>query len=789
MEVKTNYNKFFNLEEIVEMIRAYKPGFNQRRFVDAFNFAEKAHRGQMRKDEITPYIAHPVEVVKILVDLHADEDVLISALLHDVPEDTPRTIEEIKDKFGDAIAFLVEGVTKLSKVQYKNDMPRRQVHSLKKLFMHSAQDVRIIIIKLADRLHNMQTLDNIDRAEKRIRIARETLEIYVPIANLLGIHVLKSQLEEYCFKHLFPIEYDALKKKLDACDKSQKVTYIKFKNALKRLLEKNKINATTKQKNRNLYTVYRKLCAEGKSIDDADGRFAMMVIVDSVESCYQVLGILHCHFTPNPGRFKDYIANPKPNGYQSLHTTIFGPSGVPVRVQIASAEMHNNAEYGIVSQHSGGKNFLKDKRIQWVNKVVNIGAIKNSNSINDPFLEDLKLDILHDRIVVFTPKGDPIDLPEGATVIDFAYTIHSDLGNHAQKAEVNSKFKSISHPLKTGDVVAIVTSEERRPELDWLSFVKTNIAKKKIKEYLKQVDKEIKLRKGRKKIQRAFDIADLGLYKNMRHSKIRKMINKQYERDFDSAAALQTAVAEGQFSSVDVAKAVKSNQSYSYWERVKFFLKLASGEGPESFNIKIEAENRFGLLNEISEKLYKYALDMTYMKGWSSKSKKFAYFNAKIIVDDIEKIEQAINELQQLDGVNNVYSISNKGAVMFWILASIVGGSWVAHPFVLNYISHSNFMIGSGSVTSYIANIALMVLIMLVLYLSHMAKKYFPIVRNSGLIWFVSSLIGVLAAGTLFVELSYFDLQMNWFALILELSAIYVYLIMSYVNFMKNESV
>lgn len=797
MAVKTNYSKFFNLEEIVEIIRSYRPAFDQSLFVKAFNFAEEAHRGQMRKDGETPYIAHPVEVVKILAQIHADEDVLIAALLHDVPEDTPRTIEEVREEFGNSIGFLVDGITKLSKVQYKNEMPLRQVESLKKLFIHSAEDVRVILIKLADRLHNMTTLENIDKPDKRIRIARETLEIYVPIANLLGIHILKKQLEDYCFKHLFPIEYEALHKKLDVCDKNNQPLYEHFTNSLKRLLTKSRISSMIQRKNRNYYSIYKKLCSEGKSIDDADGRFAVLIVVSSTDMCYKVLGLLHGQYTPKPGRFKDYIANPKPNGYQSLHTTVFGPDGLAVRIQIMSKSMYRDAEYGIAANYFQSPKkkkktqavfLLNDKRTLWVNKVTNIDEDSEGKRKNmDAFLEDLKVDILHDRIVVFTPKGDPVDLPDGATALDFAYAIHSDLGDHARKVEINSVSKPISQQLKTGDVITINTDENQQPELSWLSFVKTNVAKKKIRDSLKKLDQKDKLRKGRKKLQKSFDIAELGIYSKMSHKQIRRALSKQYNRDFETAKVLQVAVAEGSISGAEVTKAIKNN--LSIFDCIRGMFRRKNFDGETKFNLKIVADNRFGLLNDVSERLYKYALDMNYLKGWASRSKKRAYFNAQIIVDDIEKVGLVFDELQQIEGVHNVYSMSTKGFVLFWTLATLLGISWIAHPFIVNRLSEWQFVQDHAILSSYLLNIGILVLIFGILALSHLAKKYFPVVRNAKLIWLISSLIGIVAGVTLFIEITYFNLNLNWFALVLELSAIYVYLIMSYVNFRRNESV
>src|SRR3989338_6605909 len=309
-----SYNKYFKLRDILKSIKDYLPGFNEEKFLNAFKFAEKAHAGQFRKDNTTPYIAHPVEIVKILVLLHADEDTLVSALLHDVPEDTKYTIEDVRKFFGEKVAFLVDGITKLSAVYYENDMSKRQVGTLKKLFLHSVKDLRVILIKLADRLHNMQTLGNIDESEKRLRISRETLEIYVPIANLLGIQDIKSQLEDLCFKYLFADEYARLNRRQNASSERRKKLTDEFIRTISKECSKNRIKPEFLQKEKALYSIFKKLSSLGKSIDEAEGRIALKIIVKTVPQCYQVLVIIHSKFLPMNDRFRDYIANPKMNG-------------------------------------------------------------------------------------------------------------------------------------------------------------------------------------------------------------------------------------------------------------------------------------------------------------------------------------------------------------------------------------------------------------------------------------------------------------------------------------------
>jgi len=422
--------------ELVNNIKRYLPDFHVNKFMKVFEFAMQAHNGQIRKNG-DPYIIHPFETVRILTSLHVDEDTLIAGLLHDVPEDTERTILDIESKFGKRVAFLVEGVTKLSKVHYKNDMAMRQVESLKKLFIHTAQDPRIILIKLADRLHNMRTLHFIDKEEKRLRISRETLEIFVPIANLLGIEELKSELEDLCFKYLYPVDYEMLSERMKLSRQKNAEALDRTVITLEKTFKENNIDVTIYGRLRKLYGIYKRLAGDLSNLQEYDKNIALRIIVSDTEECYKVLGLLHSIFRPRPGKFNDYIAVPKRNGYQSLHTSVFGYLGLCIDFQIRTHQMHLEAEYGIAARYFRSRDnknphLEEDQRADWAAKIMdvqeNLENLENSSEVSEEkFMDGLREDVFHDRIFVFTPKGDSIDLPQDATCIDFAYTLSSEV--------------------------------------------------------------------------------------------------------------------------------------------------------------------------------------------------------------------------------------------------------------------------------------------------------------------------------------------------------------------------
>jgi GTP pyrophosphokinase len=470
------------IEQLISAVKKNNPKDDLEMLKLAYDFAFNAHKNQKRKTG-EPYIQHSLQTAFILAQMKTDINTVIAGLLHDVPEDTDCSIEEIKKNFGEEVAGLVEGVTKLSKIKYRG--VERYAESLRKMLLAMSEDLRVIIIKFADRFHNLRTLDPLP-PEKRERIARETLEIYAPIADLLGAWRLKWQMEDLCFKHLYPEEYKKIEYKYEVEKKVERNQYFQtVKNILSEKLKKEGVEHKINSRFKHLYSIYKKMQAKERRFDEIYDVFAMRVIVDTIPDCYKALGIIHNLWRPKPERFKDYIALPKPNGYRSIHTTVFGPDGKATEFQIRTKEMDDQAHYGVAAHWYYKQNlaFGKSKQPRWIKEILDIQAnIKDT----DKFIKQVKLDVFRDRIFVFTPKGDVYDLPEGASPVDFAYAVHTDVGNRCAGAMINNKMSNLDTQLKSGDMVEIVTDKNRKgPNRDWLKFVKTQKARNKIKQYSK----------------------------------------------------------------------------------------------------------------------------------------------------------------------------------------------------------------------------------------------------------------------------------------------------------------
>lgn len=444
----------------------------------AFDFANDAHKGQTRKSG-EPYITHPLETAITLAKLHLDQETILAGLLHDVPEETSVTLQDIEKNFGKNVAHLVEGITKLGKLKYRGI--ERYIENLRKMFVAMAADIRVIFIKFADRLHNLRTLDALDPA-KRERIARETLEIYAPIVNRLGVWQLKGELEDLSFKYLYLKEYNELKKRLDADFSERRDMLSRMKHELAKALKKENIPfLEISGRAKDLWSLYKKLQIRNNELERIYDIVALRIVVPTIADCYKTLGVIHNKCRPLPNRLKDYIAQPKPNGYQSLHTTVFCERGKTMEIQIRTPEMHRTSEIGIAAHwYYDEKGSIKfDKKLEWVQELTHW---QQELSDNQTFLDSLKIDVFQDRIFVFTPKGDVIDLPEASTPVDFAYHIHTKIGDTATGSRINNQMSSLDTPLKSGDMVEIITDKNRKgPNLDWLKFVKTRAARDKIK--------------------------------------------------------------------------------------------------------------------------------------------------------------------------------------------------------------------------------------------------------------------------------------------------------------------
>ena len=489
------------IDKVMAMVKDYAPNANTDMIYTAYRLAKAAHKNQFRRSG-EPYIDHPVQIAYIAAELSMDAVAITAALLHDVIEDTPYTFADIETLFGRNVAEIVDGVTKLTKIQY-NTHEEQQVENLRKMFLAMAKDIRVVIIKLIDRLHNMRTLKFMT-PEKQLEKAKETLEIYSPLAHRLGMSKIKSELEDLSLKYLDPVAYEEIRTSISQ-KKSEREQYVSdIIKTLEERLAALGIKGQVTGRAKHFYSIFRKMYAQNKSIDEIYDLFAVRVIVDTVADCYAVLGMVHEMYTPIPMRFKDYIAMPKPNMYQSLHTTVVGPNGTPFEIQIRTWEMHKVAEEGIAAHWKykegiSGESSM-DSKLEWVRQL-----LENQVDIidTDDFLNTIKLDLFNEEVFVFTPNGKVISLTNGSTVIDFAFAIHTAVGCKMSGAKVNGKIVPHDYKLKNGDIVEILTSSSvRGPSRDWLKIVKTSQAKNKINQWLKRECRDENIIHGKELIDR-----------------------------------------------------------------------------------------------------------------------------------------------------------------------------------------------------------------------------------------------------------------------------------------------
>jgi len=470
-----------DIDTIIQKVRENDPGADIDLIVSAYHFGKKAHEGQYRKTG-EPYFEHCLQTAYTLAQIQADSTTVAAGLLHDVVEDTSVSFKKIKEEFGEEIAKLIKGITKLEKVKYRGE--DRYVRNLKRMFLAMAKDLRVVLIKFADRLHNLQTL-HIHSPEKRERIAKEVLEVYVPIAWLLGVWELKWQMEDWCFKYLYHKEYEKIKYKFEIKEGPKIRNHIqKTKNILYKELQKAQVNYNAIDLYKPFYGIFKKTKDKDQEIESLHDTFAIIITAESVSDCYKILGMIHSLWRPKNDLFKDYIALPKTNGYRSIHTTVFGPDGILTEFQIKTKEMHREALYGISAYwyYRRQQGFMDKTPPKWVQEIFDLQ--KNALD-NYEFVNKIKFNVLKDRIFVFTPKGDLIKLIKDATPVDFAYSIHTDVGNRAVGAEVNSKRVPLDTELRNGDSVKIITkSSKKHPSSKWLKFVKSHKSQTKIKENL-----------------------------------------------------------------------------------------------------------------------------------------------------------------------------------------------------------------------------------------------------------------------------------------------------------------
>ena len=490
------------LGNIINQIESYNPNADLDIVVKAYNFSEMAHSNAQTRFSGERYFTHPYNVALILADLHMDVQTICAGLLHDVVEDTGITVDDIKKEFGVEIANMVDGVTKLSKVKYRNK-EERQAESLRKMIVAMSKDIRVVIIKLADRLHNIRTLQYMPK-EKQYQKAMETIEIYAPIANRLGIASIKWELEDLSLKYIDPEGYEDLLKKVQEKSEKRKGYISHIIEVIKEKLDEQKMAADIKGRPKSLYSIYKKMYFKNRSFEQIYDLIAIRIIVESIKDCYGALGIVHTLWKPVPGRFKDYIAMPKPNMYQSLHTTVIGPEGEPFEIQIRTLEMHQTAEYGIAAHWKYKEGIDEptnyEEKLNWLRQM-----LEWQQETKDPqeFMEALKIDLYTDEVFVFTPKGEVVNLPTGSTPIDFAYRVHTAVGNKCVGAKINGRIVPLDTKLKTGDQVEILTSQSSTgPSRDWLKIAASSQAKSKIRKFFKDRDKEFNVEKGKELIER-----------------------------------------------------------------------------------------------------------------------------------------------------------------------------------------------------------------------------------------------------------------------------------------------
>lgn len=480
---------------LIEIIKSYRPDETCENIRKAYELADEAHKEQKRVNG-DPYILHPLAVAEILADMEIDTTTITASLLHDVVEDTEYMLEDIERIFGKEVAFLVDGVTKLNRLDYRTKEDQ-QVNSMRKMFLAMAKDIRVVVIKLADRLHNMRTLKYM-RSEKQKRIAQETLEIYAPLAHRLGIFNIKWELEDLSFRYMEPDKYYDLVDQMKEKRKVREEIVNEAIDVLKKTLTESSISFEINGRPKHFYSIYKKMKKDNRDLSQIYDLYAIRVIVDTVQDCYGVLGIVHSLWKPLPYRFKDYIAMPKPNNYQSLHTTVIGTRGQPVEIQIRTWDMHHIAEYGVAAhwRYKEGRASQKatgfDEKMGWLRNLLEWQDTSNPQE----FVNALKLDAFSDEVFVFTPRGDVIDLPQGAIPIDFAYRIHTDVGHRCVGAKVNGKIVPLDYALKNGDIVEVITSKTGKPSLDWLKIVGSSESRSKIRNWFKKENREENIEKG-----------------------------------------------------------------------------------------------------------------------------------------------------------------------------------------------------------------------------------------------------------------------------------------------------
>ena len=543
------------VEDIVEAIVDYHPDANIALIQRAYLYSAKVHAGQTRKSG-EPYLVHPIEVAYLLTQLRLDEASVVTGLLHDTVEDTLATLDDITQLFGSEVSTLVDGVTKLSQIRFDTD-EHKQAENFRKMLIAMAKDIRVILVKLADRLHNMRTLAPLAPAKQR-RIAQETLDIYAPLANRVGLGWVKVELEDLSFRYLQPPAYQELSHRLAEHGREREAYVREVVERIRGELSNKDISAVVDGRPKHIYSIYKKMTTRHIAFEEVYDAIAFRVLVDSLPTCYEVLGLMHAIWHPIPGRFKDYIAMPKANQYQSLHTSVVGPKGERIEVQIRTHEMHKIAEQGIAAhwayKEGGQLKGENKKQFAWLRQL-----LEWQQDVKDPneFLDTVKYDLFVDEVFVFTPKGEVISLKRGATPVDFAFQIHSQVGTHCAGAKVNSRMVPLRYSLQNGDMVEIITNAQQRPSKDWLSFVKTGRARTKIRALLQSEERHSSQQLGRELLERECKRHDVHLSSAVKDGTLARVAQEAHHRTVE---ALYVAIGYGRSSPAAIAERLRGGQ-------------------------------------------------------------------------------------------------------------------------------------------------------------------------------------------------------------------------------------
>lgn len=541
------YETVTDIDQVIARVRNYQPEANLDLILKAYEFSAKVHEGQRRRSG-EPYVKHPVAVAGILSLLKTDVTTVVAGLLHDTLEDTVATAQELERAFGKDVVRLVDGVTKIGKITFRSS-EEKQAENFRKMVLSMADDIRVVIIKLADRLHNMRTLEHLSE-KKRLEIAEETLEIYAPLANRIGIGWIKNELEDLCLKHLKPDVYETLRVSVAKRDEDRQIYIQEVIELVKKAMAENGLIGTVYGRPKHLYGIYQKMKKQSISFEEVYDLTALRIITDSKMNCYALLGVIHSLWRPLPGRFKDYIAIPKSNLYQSLHTTVVGPKGEHVEFQIRTEEMHRVAEYGIAAhwkyKEQGRIDEKDSKTFGWLRQFV---EWQKDLPDNRQFMDSVKLELFHDVIYVFTPKGAVKELPKGSTPIDFAYAIHTEVGDHCVGAKINGKIVSLRHELESGDTIEILTSPTQTPHKDWLKFVRTSRAKTKIKHWIKVEEQKRSVEIGRRLLEAEFRRHGLAPTQMLKSD---QLLEAARHEGYETVDELATAVGFGRVAAAQI---------------------------------------------------------------------------------------------------------------------------------------------------------------------------------------------------------------------------------------------